>query len=83
MGFIVVQLAILVLTEIWILILRFGQRFIHGEIRFYAGGGVVADSELAKEYRETWDKASSMIELLKTFGCDVSNQLDGPLNVGR
>lgn len=55
----------------------------HGEIRFYAGGGVVADSELAKEYRETWDKASSMIELLKAFGCDVSNQLDGPLNVGR
>jgi para-aminobenzoate synthetase component 1 len=55
----------------------------HGEIRFYAGGGVVADSELAKEYRETWDKASSMIELLKAFGCDVSNQLDGPLYVGR
>lgn len=54
----------------------------HGEIRFYAGGGVVADSELVKEYRETWDKASSMIELLKAFGCDVSNQLDGPLYVG-
>lgn len=55
----------------------------HGEIRFYAGGGVVADSELAKEYRETWDKASSMIELLKVFGCDVSNQLDGRPYVGR
>ena len=43
---------------------------------------VTPDSELVKEYRETWDKASSMIELLKAFGCDVSNQLDGPLYVG-
>jgi para-aminobenzoate synthetase component 1 len=53
----------------------------HGEIRFYAGGGVVADSELTKEYRETLDKASSMLELLKAFGCDVSSQLDGSLYV--
>ena len=52
-----------------------------GEIRFYAGGGVVADSELTKEYRETLDKASSMLELLKAFGCDVSSQLDGSLYV--
>jgi para-aminobenzoate synthetase component 1 len=42
------------------------------EIRFYAGGGVVADSELAKEYRETLDKASSMLELIARFGGDVS-----------
>lgn len=42
------------------------------EIRFYAGGGVVADSELAKEYRETLDKASSMLELIAHFGGDVS-----------
>jgi len=54
-----------------------------GEIRFYAGGGVVADSELIKEYRETLDKASSMLELLKAFGCDVSSQLDGSLYVDR
>ena len=54
-----------------------------GEIRFYAGGGVVADSELTKEYRETLDKASSMLELLKAFGCDVSSQLDGSLYVDR
>ncbi len=44
----------------------------HNEIRFYAGGGVVADSELAKEYRETLDKASSMLELIARFGGDVS-----------
>ena len=47
------------------------------------GGGVVADSELAKEYRETWDKASSMLELVEAFGGDVSNQLDEQLYVGR
>ncbi len=28
----------------------------NSEIRFWAGGGIVADSELQKEYRETWDK---------------------------
>lgn len=39
-----------------------------GEIRFWAGGGIVADSEMQKEYRETWDKASSMLELMQYFG---------------
>ena len=44
----------------------------HHEIRLYAGGGVVADSELVKEYRETLDKASSMLALIARFGGDVS-----------
>lgn len=44
----------------------------HDEIRFYAGGGVVADSELGKEYRETLDKASSMLALIARFGGDIS-----------
>ena len=44
----------------------------HDEIRFYAGGGVVADSELDKEYRETLDKASSMLALIAHFGGDIS-----------
>jgi para-aminobenzoate synthetase component 1 len=39
----------------------------NGEIRFWAGGGIVADSELQKEYRETWDKASSMVALMQHF----------------
>lgn len=39
----------------------------NNEIRFYAGGGIVADSEMQKEYRETWDKASSMLSLVKHF----------------
>jgi para-aminobenzoate synthetase component I len=37
------------------------------EIRFWAGGGIVADSEMQKEYRETWDKASSMLALTQYF----------------
>lgn len=37
------------------------------EIRFWAGGGIVADSELRQEYRETWDKASHMLQLLQHF----------------
>jgi para-aminobenzoate synthetase component I len=37
----------------------------NGEFRFWAGGGVVADSEVQKEYKETWDKASSMLALIK------------------
>ncbi|HYD34232.1 MAG TPA: anthranilate synthase component I family protein, partial [Methylophilaceae bacterium] len=39
----------------------------HGALRFWAGGGIVADSEMQKEYRETWDKASSMLALAAHF----------------
>jgi len=38
-----------------------------GSIRFWAGGGIVADSEMDKEYRETWDKASCMLQLMEHF----------------
>lgn len=38
-----------------------------GEISFYAGGGIVADSDLYKEYTETLDKASSMLKLMQIF----------------
>jgi para-aminobenzoate synthetase component I len=37
------------------------------ELSYYAGGGIVADSNGTKEYLETLDKASTMIELLKFF----------------
>ena len=37
-------------------------------IRFWAGGGVVADSEAEAEYQETLDKAAGMMELLQRFG---------------
>lgn len=39
-----------------------------GEIRCWAGGGIVADSEVAAEYQETMDKAEAMLELLCCFG---------------
>ncbi len=38
------------------------------EIRFWAGGGLVADSEVQAEYQETLDKASGMLALLQRFG---------------
>lgn len=37
------------------------------QIHFYAGGGIVADSELQSEYQETFDKVASMFKLLKSF----------------
>jgi para-aminobenzoate synthetase component 1 len=36
-----------------------------GEIRFWAGGGIVADSRLEDEYQETFDKAAAMLTLLQ------------------
>ena len=36
-----------------------------GEIRFWAGGGIVADSRLEDEYQETFDKAGAMLKLLQ------------------
>lgn len=38
-----------------------------GEISFYAGGGIVADSILEKEYAETLDKASSIMKVMQYF----------------
>ncbi|OGS90337.1 MAG: aminodeoxychorismate synthase, component I [Gallionellales bacterium GWA2_60_18] len=39
-----------------------------GQIRCWAGGGIVADSQCAAEYQETLDKASAMLELLRHYG---------------
>jgi para-aminobenzoate synthetase component 1 len=38
------------------------------EIRCWAGGGLVADSQCDAEYQETLDKAAAMLELLRRFG---------------
>jgi len=40
----------------------------HHEIRCWAGGGIVADSQCEAEYQETWDKASAMLEVMQCFG---------------
>lgn len=39
--------------------------FSGSEIRFWAGGGIVADSVLEDEYQETFDKAAAMLKLLQ------------------
>ncbi|HLP97930.1 MAG TPA: aminodeoxychorismate synthase component I [Sideroxyarcus sp.] len=39
-----------------------------GEIRCWAGGGLVADSRCEAEYQETLDKAAAMREVLRKFG---------------
>ena len=36
-----------------------------GTIRFWAGGGIVADSRMEDEYQETFDKAAAMLRLLE------------------
>jgi para-aminobenzoate synthetase component 1 len=36
-----------------------------GEIRFWAGGGIVADSKCDEEYQETLDKAAAMLKLVQ------------------
>jgi len=38
------------------------------EIRCWAGGGIVADSDVAAEYQETLDKAAGMLKLLRQYG---------------
>jgi para-aminobenzoate synthetase component 1 len=35
------------------------------QVYFYAGGGLVWDSEADAEYQETFDKAAAMIDFLK------------------
>ncbi len=37
----------------------------HGTIRFWAGGGIVADSTEDAEYQETFDKAAALLKLLQ------------------
>ncbi|MDZ4150816.1 chorismate-binding protein, partial [Methylicorpusculum sp.] len=36
-----------------------------GNIRFWAGGGIVNDSVMEEEYQECFDKAAAMLDLLK------------------
>lgn len=53
-----------------------------GEIRFWAGGGIVADSEMQKEYDETLDKASSMLQLIQHFSTKPTNNMNGQESCG-
>jgi para-aminobenzoate synthetase component I len=37
----------------------------HGTVRFWAGGGIIADSEVEAEYQESFDKARALLRLLQ------------------
>jgi para-aminobenzoate synthetase component 1 len=45
------------------------QDGVSGEVSFYSGGGIVADSDVEKEYAETLDKASSLLKTMQHFQC--------------
>jgi len=45
-----------------------------GEIRCWAGGGIVADSQMEAEYQETLDKAEAMLAMLKHFGGSLKGE---------
>lgn len=45
--------------------------FAGGEIRFWAGGGIVADSNADAEYQETLDKAAAMLSVLQQYGGEL------------
>ena len=39
-----------------------------GEVRYWAGGGIVADSDAAAEYQESLDKAAAFFRLFAGTG---------------
>ncbi|MGB9094019.1 MAG: aminodeoxychorismate synthase component I [Gallionella sp.] len=44
------------------------------EVRCWAGGGIVADSDEKAEYQETMDKASAMLKLLQHYGGEYGSR---------
>ena len=54
-------------TAVYVTAEGVAESAIEGEISFYAGGGIVADSDLEKEYSETLDKASGMLKMMQFF----------------
>ena len=47
------------------------------EVRCWAGGGIVSDSDLKAEYQETLDKASAMLKLLRHYGGEYDDSTQG------
>jgi len=47
------------------------------EVRCWAGGGIVADSDEKAEYQETLDKASAMLKLLRHYGGEYDGSTQG------
>jgi para-aminobenzoate synthetase component 1 len=48
----------------------------NGKIHCCAGGGIVADSDMAAEYQETMDKASAMLKLLQHYGGHCEHSIE-------
>jgi para-aminobenzoate synthetase component 1 len=48
-------------------------------MRFWAGGGLVADSVLETEYQETFHKARAMLQLLQADNTLPANSAGGPV----
>ncbi len=46
----------------------------HDRARFWAGGGIVIDSEAEAEYQETFDKAAAMLALLREVADERSSE---------
>ncbi|MFM2407465.1 MAG: aminodeoxychorismate synthase component [Pseudomonadota bacterium] len=41
--------------------------FHDGVLQAHVGGGIVADSDCAAEYQETWDKAAALLKIMRQF----------------
>lgn len=46
-----------------------------GKIRFWAGGGIIADSKAEEEYQETFDKAAALTQLLERVSVNQINNI--------
>ena len=46
----------------------------HGTVRFWAGGGIVADSEVESEYQESFDKARALLGLLEQLSAAAQSR---------
>ena len=51
--------------------------FSDNTIRFWAGGGIVADSDVKREYQESFDKAAALIHVLSHFGLRAADHVGG------
>jgi para-aminobenzoate synthetase component 1 len=49
----------------------------HGSLRFWAGGGIIYDSDAAQEYLETFDKAEAMLRVLGSTPADTVDRGTG------
>lgn len=50
----------------------------NGELQFWAGGGIVADSQADAEYRECFDKAEAMLSLVRECGGEFAADVPAP-----